>query len=497
MPTDAPPISLSGRTTVVIPLEPTPTAPPVDSGWMGKMTAARHVVAGHYEVDLDEPLGVGGMAIVYRGRDLRTRREVALKTVRPEFRADEERRARFRREARTMAFLSHPNVVRVYDLYDGDADGPWAVLELIQGPSLKEVLRRDGPLSPERTGHVLKQVAEALDHLHRRGLVHLDVKPQNLIFTGDDTVKLIDFGIAQPSGLPQETINGQTLGTAAYLAPEQALGEVVDVHSDVYALGCVVFEMLTGRAPFGADDSPAETVIQGHLRVDPPLFREVRPEIGSLDHVEDAVMRALAKAPGERFPDSTGFAAAYRRALDLDRPPDRAVRTLELPVFHRAQRTVWDRPAEVDDVYAPPARRGGRPVVSRLRTRFLWRLVGILAVANAMLAGLSLWQDGTIPGVYADPSRIEAGADVAKVEDRVNLRDAPGLGAGVIAVVDSGVSMEVTGGPTTLDGQVWWPVAYDLDGFTVRAYASASYLSAVRPTGRDRVMGWLDSLAPG
>jgi hypothetical protein len=265
---------------------------------------------------------------------------------------------------------------------------------------------------------------------------------------------------------------------------------VVDVHSDVYALGCVVFEMLTGRAPFGADDAPAETVIQGHLRVDPPLFREVRPEVASLDHVEDAVMRALAKDPGERFPDCTALATAYRRALDLDRPPDRAGQTLELPVFHRAQRTVWDRPDLSEHAYAPPA----RPIVSRVRTRFVWRLVLLLAVANLMLAGLSLWQTGTVPGVYAASDRIEPGADVVTV-DAMNLRSEPGLDAGVVAVVGSGASMEVTGASTARDGQVWWPVAYDLDGFTVRAFASASYLSAVRPTGRDRVMGWLDSLA--
>ncbi len=495
MPTNAPPPSPSGRPTVVTPLEPAPTAPPLDLDWMGKMTAARPVVAGHYEVDLDEPLGVGGMAIVYRGRDLRTRREVALKTVRPEFRGDEGRRARFRREARTMAFLSHPNVVRVYDLYDGDDDGPWAVLELIQGPSLKEILRRDGPLDPQRAGRILKQVAEALDHLHRRGLVHLDVKPQNLILTVDDHVKLIDFGIAQPSGLPQETLDGQTFATAAYLAPEQALGDIVDIHSDVYALGCVVFEMLTGRPPFGPDDAPAATIIQAHLRVDPPLFREVRPEIGALDHVEDAVMRALAKEPGERFADCTGFAAAFRRALDLDQPQDPADQTRELPVFHRAQRTVWDRPDLADHAYAPAPRPGGRPLVSRVRTRFVWRLVGILAVANLMLAGLSLWQTGTVPGVYAASDQISPGAGVVAV-DEVNLRSGPSLDAGIVAVVEDGAAMIVTGGATTRDGQVWWPVAYDLDGFTVRAYASASYLSAVRSTGRDRVLEWLDSLTP-
>ena len=460
------------------------------------MAGQRRVVAGHYEADLDEPLGVGGMAIVYRGRDLRTRREVALKTVRPELRGDEERRARFRREARTMAFLSHPNVVRVYDLYDAPDDGPWAVLELVQGPSLKDVVRRDGSLPAERTGRVLGQVASALDHLHRRGLVHLDVKPQNLVFTADDVVKLIDFGLAQPSGLPQETLNGQTFGTAAYLAPEQALGEVVDIATDVYALGCVVFEMLTGQAPFGPDEASAETLIQAHLRVDPPLFREIRPALDRLPNVEAVVFRALAKIPADRFPDCSSFAAEFDAALDRDRPPDRALVTQELPTFHRAQRTVWDQPDASANVYASPARGRGRPLVSRVRTRFLWKLVVILAAANVMVAGLSLWQSGTVPGIYDGAAAIEPGARVTAA-DGVNLRDAPGLDAGVVGVVERGGTMEVTGPERRADGQVWWPVAYDLDGFTVRAFAAEGYLSAVRPTGRDRVVDWLESLDPG
>src|SRR5215211_2674402 len=163
----------------------------------------RTVVAGHYEVDLDEPLGSGGMAVVYRGRDLRTRRTVALKTLRAEYRRDPGSRARFRREARTMAFLRHPNLARVYDLYE-DNDGPWAILEYVPGRSLKAEIAEHGPFDLDTMAHLLEQIAGALGHLHQRGLVHLDVKPQNLIVTPEKTVKLIDFGIAQRAGQPQE-----------------------------------------------------------------------------------------------------------------------------------------------------------------------------------------------------------------------------------------------------------------------------------------------------
>src|SRR5262245_25892006 len=196
--------------------------PPVDE--------LNQVVAGHYSVDLDHLLGQGGMALVYLGRDLRTRREVALKTLRTEYRYDPETRARFRREARTMAFLSHPNVIKVYDLFEDD-DAPWAVMEFAHGRSLKAEIAERGSFSIEETARLLDHSAVALDHLHGRELVHLDVKPQNLIVTPGLDVKLIDFGIAQRSGQAQEMIGGSAFGTAAYLSPEQACGEPVSVQT--------------------------------------------------------------------------------------------------------------------------------------------------------------------------------------------------------------------------------------------------------------------------
>ena len=161
---------------------------------------ARLVVADHYQIESDLPIGSGGMALVYAGRDLRTRRSVALKTLKPEWIADSGARARFRHEARTMAFLAHPNVVQVYDLWEPD-DGsqPWVVLELLEGPSLRQALDKSGPMDLDVVAHLLKQIAAALDHLHGRGLCHLDIKPANILFAEPMKVKLIDFGIAQPN----------------------------------------------------------------------------------------------------------------------------------------------------------------------------------------------------------------------------------------------------------------------------------------------------------
>ena len=460
----------------------------------------RTIVAGHYEADLDDPIGVGGMAIVYRGKDMRTRREVALKTVRPEFQDDEERRARFRREARTMAFLSHPNVVRVYDLYEGNEDGPWAVLELVHGVSLKETVRQEGPVALERVSHILSQVASALDHLHRRGLVHLDVKPQNVILTAADQVKLIDFGIAQGTDRPQETLGGQMLGTAAYLAPEQAAGDVVSARTDVYALACVVYELVTGRLPFGGNDDAPQDLIRAHLELDPVPPTRARPDLRLPAWVDVVLLGALRKLPDERYASCGVFAEIFRGSMDEATPPDGVLRTEALPPFPRSRRPA---PLSEGSLWRPPARilepsmGRRRPLVTRIRTRFLWKLVLMLAAANVFLGLLLLWETGELPGIYSKPDALQVGglarADVANL----NVRDAPGFDAGILDSVEQGTLMRITGDSVTVDGQIWWPVAYDRGGFTVRAYAAGSYLRPEQPTGQDRIIDFLRDLAPG
>lgn len=435
----------------------------------------QQVVAGHYVVDLDRLLGQGGMALVYLGRDLRTRREVALKTLRLEYRHDPETRARFRREARTMAFLKHSNVARVYDLYE-DADGPWAILEYVPGRSLKEIVRDEGPLGPARTSTVLDQIASALAHLHAHGLVHLDVKPQNLLMTSDGTVKLIDFGLAQSAGERQESIGGSTFGTAAYLSPEQACGEPVDATTDVYALGCVVYELLTGRPPFEptSEKEIKSEIIRAHLEHMPNALTVVRPDLRLPSWIDDTVLWALAKRPEDRYHDVETFAEMFRAGFDqtviaehaaaepatiIDTVPVWSPERVAVPragISRRAAESVY--------------RAGGRAARrSKKFRRTLWRLVAALAVANVMLAAIVWFEQGSLP-VLGASAELKTGetADVT-VED-LNVRAEPGRDAGELTVVQTSDEVLITGEATTVGGEKWWPVEVMQDGRTIYGY---------------------------
>jgi len=261
--------------------------------------APRTIVADHYQIESDQPIGSGGMALVYRGRDLRTRRQVALKTLKPEWVADPAARSRFRHEARTMAFLAHPNVARVFDLWEpDDASQPWVVLELLQGPSLRQELDLHGPMDIDRVAHLLRQIASALDHLHGRGLCHLDVKPQNLLFAEPMIIKLIDFGIAQPTGSSSRIEGIQAFGSPAYISPEQARhSRGVDIRSDIYSLGCSLYHMIAGHPPF-PEGNLAEKIYSHQLREAEPLadlVPGVPPELSALVH------RCLRKNPEDRY----------------------------------------------------------------------------------------------------------------------------------------------------------------------------------------------------
>jgi eukaryotic-like serine/threonine-protein kinase len=438
---------------------------------------SQQVVAGHYAVDLDNLLGQGGMALVYLGRDLRTRREVALKTLRIEYRHDAETRARFRREARTMAFLKHPNVARVYDLYE-DADGPWAVLEYVPGRSLKEIVQKEGPLGPIRTSTVLDQIASALSHLHAHGLVHLDVKPQNLLVTADGTVKLIDFGLAQAAGGRQESIGGSTFGTAAYLAPEQACGEPVDAATDVYALGCVVYEMLTGRPPFevSSEKEIKNEIIRAHLEQMPVAPSVVRPDLGLPTWIDDTVLWALAKRPEDRYHDVEAFAQLFRSGFERTVQAEGASSTQEtagiidtVPVW-TPERKATPQPSVSKRAAVGLYRAGGR--AARRSTRFrrtLWRLVAALAVANLMLAAIIWISRGSLPGVGAS-GNLEPGKHANVITDDLRIRTGPGFNAGELTFVGAGDEVLITGNASTADNEKWWPVEITQNGQTIDGY---------------------------
>ena len=261
-------------------------------------------------------LGTGGNGEVWRARDERLDRDVAVKVLRPELADDEEVRARFRAEARHAGGLRHPGIAAVFDFAEDD-DGAWLVMELVAGEPLSARLRREGRLPVDRVLDVVGQAAVALQAAHDGGVVHRDVKPGNLLVRPDGRLSVTDFGIAHATGAAALTRTGQVVGTAAYLSPEQAAGRPVSPATDLYALGVVAYECLSGVRPFERDDPVA--VLLAHLQAPPPPLPPDVPE-----PVADLVHRLLAKDPADRPATAAQVqreAAALRRGAATTTPP--------------------------------------------------------------------------------------------------------------------------------------------------------------------------------
>ena len=262
------------------------------------------LIGGRYR--LIAPLGEGGMATLWRAMDEQLDREVAVKLLRPQFGNDPGFAARFKQEARSAGSLSHPNIVSVYDYgTDAETGGQFIVMQLVDGEDLAAILKKNGPLQPDDAVRIAIGVASALEAAHRRGIVHRDVKPGNILI--DQDVKVTDFGIARAVAEASMTVTGTTLGSVHYFSPEQARGDEVTGQSDVYALGIVLYEMLTGRRPFEGDS--AAGVALKRLSEDPlppTVHGPVPPGLSAI------VMRALERDPAKRFPDAGAFAEALR-----------------------------------------------------------------------------------------------------------------------------------------------------------------------------------------
>lgn len=268
------------------------------------MVSPGTLLSGRYR--LDERIATGGMGDVWRGTDETLGRTVAIKILLPSLLEEQGFSERFRLEARTMATINHPGVVDIYD-YGSDQEVAYLVMEYVEGDALSRTLGRVGRLTPARTMALIAQAAEALQAAHTKGIVHRDVKPGNLLVRANGTLVLTDFGIARSAVAAQLTAAGAVLGTASYLSPEQASGQTATAASDIYSLGVVAYQCLSGRRPFDGDN-PIEIAMK-HVRLaPPPLPSDVPPAVRAI------VERAMAKDPGARWPTAAIFGAAARQA---------------------------------------------------------------------------------------------------------------------------------------------------------------------------------------
>jgi eukaryotic-like serine/threonine-protein kinase len=351
------------------------------------MTTPR-LLSERYE--LGPALGYGGMSEVHGGRDVRLGRDVAIKVLRADLARDPQFQVRFRREAQNAAALNHPAIVAVYDTGEApssDVPLPFIVMEYVAGRTLRDIVKTEGPMDPYRVCEVLADVCAALDFSHRHGIIHRDVKPANVMITPAGAVKVMDFGIARAlsDAQPAVTQTAAVIGTAQYLSPEQARGESVDARSDVYATGCVLFELLTGRPPF-TGDSPVAIAYQ-HVREDPPTPSSVNPRVPP--ELDAITMKALAKNPSNRYQSADEMREDLYRVLTGERPDAPMVMTPE----ERTEYMTGGQPVaaaaldpahhdEVDDFEQWQAEQS-----EARRRRGRRRAIGFVA-ALALLAGL-------------------------------------------------------------------------------------------------------------
>jgi serine/threonine-protein kinase len=328
-------------------------------------------------------IGQGGMADVELALDTILDREVAVKILHARYADDPSFLARFRREAQAAASLNHPNIVAVYDT--GEDDGrPFIVMEYVAGQSLRDALRRE-PVLPQRAAEIVRDAALGLHYAHERGLVHRDIKPGNILISDEGQVKVADFGIARAVSAESVTQTAAVFGTAAYVAPEQAQGESVDRRTDIYALGCVLYELLTSRQPFSADSAVA--LAYKHVSEPPVPPSRLNPDISP--ELERVCLKAMAKNPSDRYQTARDFATDLSRAvqgLAVMAPPAAAYATTRM-MTGQVDRTMVAVPTERRTVYEDfeeeePRREGPGAGV--------W-VLGLLILAILAVAGYLIW----------------------------------------------------------------------------------------------------------
>lgn len=270
---------------------------------MDKYTGKR--LDGRYEIR--ELIGVGGMAYVYRCYDIIDDREVSIKILKDEYLHNADFSRRFKNESKAIAMLSHPNIVKVYDVSFGDVI-QYIVMEYIDGITLKEYISQQGVVDWKTTIHLVSQILSALQHAHQHGVIHRDIKPQNIMLTEDGTIKVTDFGIARLSDNNTRTMTDQAIGSVHYIAPEQARGSVTDGQSDIYSVGVILYEMLTGKLPFDAENAVSVAIMQ--MQSTPKMPRELNPNIPK--GLEEITLKAMQKNTGLRYKSAAEMLQALK-----------------------------------------------------------------------------------------------------------------------------------------------------------------------------------------
>lgn len=388
--------------------------------YIGKMLDNRYEIL--------ERIGTGGMAVVYKAKCHRLNRLVAVKILKSDLAQDEDFRRRFNAESQAVAQLSHPNIVSVYDVSKG-GDIEYIVMELIDGITLKQYMEKRGQLNWRESLHFITQIMRGLSHAHSRGIVHRDIKPQNIMVLRDGSVKVADFGIACLENSAQ-TLTQEALGSVHYISPEQARGDRTDARSDIYSAGVVLYEMLAGRLPFEGD-SAVSVAIQ-HLSSIPLAPREINPEIP--EQLELICMKAMAPDLERRYFSAEAMIAdleAFRKnpgvSLDFEledlRPeeedePTQLLRTAAVTASSNTHRTPpaheRERRRDYDD-YDEPARNGGKG-----RTALVV-VAAVLAVALAAVLLKTIFSSFTVPETYVVPDLL--GWTVAEAGERADIKD--------------------------------------------------------------------------
>ena len=462
-----------------------------------------------------EEIGRGGMGVVYKAHDTVLDRLVAIKVLAPHLTWDQEFVQRFLHEARSAARFEHPNIVTIYDV--AQARGyHFIAMKYLEGRSLAEIIRREGPLPPERVAHLLAQIAQALDYAHAHGLIHRDVKPGNVIVGPQDQATLTDFGVAKALAGTRLTQSGVMVGTPAYMSPEQVKQQPTGPATDVYALGVVAYEMLGGRPPFEGD---TPHVLYAHVYEQPPPLSQVNPKVSPA--VGAVVQKALAKEPGKRYGSAGAFAKALGQAVGsreqkgVREPPP--LRPPSAPVGRTLQASLWwpvfggllavmvvmvmvfwavinkpdEQAAATQTVVAHAATQTAAAAATQTAVAQPTATETVAPTATPTATHTATSTPTALPTVTLTPipaNEIVVGGYVKVTgvgKDMLSLRYGPGYDYARVALLMDGTVLKVVDGPEQADGFRWWRLEDLTDGtlgWTIEKWLVATAVPTETPT---------------